>query len=106
MDFLRLPVVFSPFQSKNNPFPAGGSQESPKNTSLSLWERSGEGFHIASPSYAGGVPSPNLPQGGRDLHIRRTESQQGNVQTEKKQRPCPMYGVVAARYCKRFGERE
>ena len=41
--------------------------ESFPNQSLSLWERSGEGFHIAShSSYAGGVPSPNLPHRGRD----------------------------------------
>ena len=38
--------------------------ESFPNVSLSLWERSGEGYHIASQSfYAGGVPSPDLPQG-------------------------------------------
>ena len=48
---------------KHIPLPLG----EPQNTSLSLWERSGEGFHIASQSYyAGGVPSPNLPLWGRD----------------------------------------
>ena len=54
-----VPLPWESFQMSPSPF-----GELP-NQSLSLWERSGEGFHIAShSSYAGGVPSPNLPQGG------------------------------------------
>ena len=50
------------FQAYSSP-----SEERFPNLSLSLWERSGEGFHIALHSYyAGGVPSPNLPLRGRD----------------------------------------
>ena len=38
--------------------------------SLSLWERLGEGFHIAwHSSYAGSVPSLNLPQGGGIMSV-------------------------------------
>ena len=68
---MRVPLSQFRKPPKHIPLPLG----EPQNTSLSLWERSGEGFHIASQSYyAGGVSSPNLPQRGRDLHIRRSRT--------------------------------
>ncbi|MBQ9498838.1 MAG: hypothetical protein IJR56_01850, partial [Bacteroidaceae bacterium] len=74
--FLRIDILSSPLgeEHKYIPLPLGRfSKYIPltlgrfPNTSLSLWERLGEGFLVASHScYAAGVPSPNLPHRGRD----------------------------------------